>query len=576
MCILGISIVSCTHRAPLPSYAIALDSIKKEVLSDDSKHVAASYDSMMAVIGTATDKVSREYQLYLLFSKIRTDELGLNDSLSAILVEEFSSSSPLLKSLSYFVDGSARLEKGATEYALTEFYKALDVPGINEHPRQCLRVCLAISYIYYNRGLYDLALAKKFEAADYAKQYEDYEYLAHTYREIADLYEFSSKNDSAAIYFQKAFQVANNSGELKAVYYTNFDYVRFLMKSDSLEKAKRIMHSMPIPSSNRILTSYLANKLHCCYAEGKHDSCVYYCNKLAQFQSPFARLSAYGTLYQSYRGNNDDAGALDALEHYTNLNDSIFDIHKVEEIRKISNKYDYLLAEKNKEAEEKRFVFWTCSIVLVALLIVFILYSFIQQQKLRNLKRVEIMKARLKLRQLRYEKSTQSLEDRKQEVDDLKHQLEKMATKESSADLQLTKVRKQLAEVTVRLKSVEMTSNQMEEKSFRESPACRKIVDAINNQEYAELDLEDWKVFQSGCQKAYPSLFEAVSEFSFSMSADELKICYLTKLGVTPTEISRLLFKSPSAVSKNKVRMYTKLMNKSGKTADFDALINSL
>ncbi len=565
---------SCMHKRSVAVYDWPIDSIKNELASNPSQ-VTAFYDSMMTVIGSASDRHSRELQLFLILAKVRNDESGLNDSLTRILAKEFATSDSYHQSVAHFVNGRALMEVGATEAALREFCKAKSITNIEKHPIQYVRICVSMSTLYSNKGLYSLALDLKFEALKYMKQANDTAYLSHSYRDIADTYEFQGNNDSASLFFQKAIYYGKLSGAERAIDYCNHDYVRFLLRKDSLFKAKKIMDLQPAPES-AVFMSYHANRARYYYRVQDYDSCIHHCRLLTTDSSPLGRLTAYGQLYECYKDINNDKRALESLEHYTNLNDSIFDVQKVKEIRKIRNKYDYLLAKKQKVAEEKHFVFLVCSIVLVALLIVVILYSFIQRQKLHNLKRIEIMKARLKLRQLRYEKSAESLEDRKQEVESLKHQLEDMMNKESSTDLELTKVRKQLAELTVRLKSIEKTSSEMEDKSFRESSAYRKIVDAINNQEYAELELEDWKAFQSGCQKAYPNLFAAVSEFSFSMSADELKICYLTKLGVGPTEISRLIFKTPSAVSKIKVRTYSKLMNKNGKTADFDALIHSL
>ncbi len=551
----------------------SLDSLKKEVLSNPN-NVAVVYDSMMTSIGAASDKVSREYQLYLLLAKVRTDKLRLNDSLSEVLVREFStSSSPLLQSLSYYINGRAHLERGATEFALQEFYKAKGVDGVEDYPRECLRVCISISQVYSSRGMYRLALNQMLEAV---KTTHVKEYLSDVYRGVANLYEFISKIDSASIYFQKSFYYADVSKSQRAMCSAKLDYIRFLMKNDSLPKAKKIMNTIHLSQARDWLLSYYGRKIQYLYLTQKYDSCVYYCDLMQRDSDPAGRLTAYGYSYKCGLRTKNKSAALEALEQYTVLCDSLFDIHKVEDIRATRNKYDFLLGEKEKEVVEKRFVLTVSSIVIVALLVVFILYSLIQQQRLRNIKRLEIMQARLKLRHIQYERSTQSLQDKKQEVEDLKRQLNDMVNKESSSGRELTKLRKRLAELTVRLKSIEMTSSQLEEKSFKESPAYQKIVHAITFQKYADLTIEDWTAFQEGCQVAFPTLYAAVSGFSFSMKTVELKICYLTKLGITPTEISRLVFKSPSAVSKCKTRIYAKLMNCHGRTADFDELMLSL
>lgn len=270
------------------------------------------------------------------------------------------------------------------------------------------------------------------------------------------------------------------------------------------------------------------------------------------------------------------ADALSALESYTNLKDSLFSVSKVEEIRKVRSKYDYLLAQKEKEAMSKRARFISLSISSVAILIILGFYIFIQRQKLKNKQRVDELQAASKLRLLQYEKGEESLRDKQDEVEELRYQLEQSTTKESSFQVELATLRKQLAEVAVDYKTVQLASHKMEEQSFRQSPIFMRLLTVINQEAYADFRPVDWEQLQEACEKSFRSFFDTLAEFSLELNDNEIKVCYLTKINVSSKDISRLLFKAPSTISTSKARIYTKLMKKKGKAADFDELIDSM
>ena len=53
----------------------------------------------------------------------------------------------------------------------------------------------------------------------------------------------------------------------------------------------------------------------------------------------------------------------------------------------------------------------------------------------------------------------------------------------------------------------------------------------------------------------------------------ELKVCYLIKIDVAPTAISALLYKSKTAISMLRKRLYKKITNKAGTPQQLDDFI---
>ena len=60
------------------------------------------------------------------------------------------------------------------------------------------------------------------------------------------------------------------------------------------------------------------------------------------------------------------------------------------------------------------------------------------------------------------------------------------------------------------------------------------------------------------------------------LSPNELHICYLVKLGLSPARIASLLCVTNSAVSKTRSRLFQKLTGQKGSSSQLDELIQKL
>ncbi len=567
---------ACSNKNHHQSFVPFIDSLKQYVSESPSVALRILNDSSN-LIEKFSESEFRQVQLYELLAKVKMFKYPKSDSLSQILLKYFSNSKKVeLKSIAYYVSAEIHAEIGATETALKEYYIAKDVPGLYKYPQHASRVCSGLSSLYVKKGVYDLALVLKKEAIEYLKKANCSQFLSGAYEDVANTYVFVGKNDSASMYYLKAITHAEKYRDSYRVNCCRIDYTRFLLMQDSLLKAKNILSKTSKPFKSKDLVPYYANMIRYYYQVQQFDSCQRYADIVDNMDDPYGRMTALGYKYNCALNVGNKAKALSSLESYTNLNDSIFNVSKVEEIRKVQNKYDYLLAQKEKEAMSKRARFMSLSISSVAILIILGFYIFIQRQKLKNKQRVDELQAAAKLRLLQYEKGEESLRDKQDEVEELRYQLEQSTTKESSFQVELATLRKQLAEVAVDYKTVQLASHKMEEQSFRQSPIFMRLLTVINQEAYADFRPVDWEQLQEACEKSFRSFFDTLAEFSLELNDNEIKVCYLTKINVSSKDISRLLFKAPSTISTSKARIYTKLMKKKGKASDFDELIDSM
>lgn len=567
---------ACSNKNYHLSFVPFMDSLKQQVSINPSIALQMIEESTSLLSEFSEDEL-REAQLYTLLAGVKLFKHPKNDSLSQILLQHFGSSkNPELKSIAYYVSAEIHAEIGASETALKEYYIAKDVSGLENYPEQASRVCSGLSSFYVKQGAYDLALSLKKQAVEYLTRAGINSKLSNAYEDVANCYGMVGFPDSASMYYLKAIDIAFKYKDFYRLNCCRIDYTSFLLMQDSIEKSKSILEMTVKPSISDDLVAYYGNKVRYFYRITKFDSCFYYTNLIKKLGGPYGRLTAVGYEYKCglYLGNKSKA--LSALESYTNLKDSIFNVGKVEEIRKVRSKYDYLLAQKEKEAMSKRARFMSLSITSVAVLVILGFYIFIQRQKLKNRQRIDELQASAKLRQLQYEKGEESLRDKQHEVETLREQLEQSTTKESSFQVELATLRKQLAEVAIDYKTVQLASHKLEEQSFRQSAIFMRLLSIINQEAYADFSSDDWADLQETCERSFRGFFDTLREFSLELNDNEIKVCYLTKINVSSKDISRLLFKAPSTISTNKARIYAKLMKKKGKAADFDELINSM
>jgi hypothetical protein len=85
----------------------------------------------------------------------------------------------------------------------------------------------------------------------------------------------------------------------------------------------------------------------------------------------------------------------------------------------------------------------------------------------------------------------------------------------------------------------------------------------------------DWKKIEAGLLKANPTFKEKLFAL-YPLSDTEYRICMLIKMEVSPSNISKLMACSNSAVTQNRLRMQQKVFDGEGAAKDWDNFILSL
>lgn len=87
---------------------------------------------------------------------------------------------------------------------------------------------------------------------------------------------------------------------------------------------------------------------------------------------------------------------------------------------------------------------------------------------------------------------------------------------------------------------------------------------------------EDWKELQEAIDATYPFFTIKLYNLYPRLSQQELRICYLIKISLPNKDIATLLNRTPSAITKARVRLYVKIYGKDAKEGDISQIVLDL
>lgn len=86
---------------------------------------------------------------------------------------------------------------------------------------------------------------------------------------------------------------------------------------------------------------------------------------------------------------------------------------------------------------------------------------------------------------------------------------------------------------------------------------------------------EEWKQLEMELKTIYPDFSSALYQM-YNLSQMEYRVCLLTKIRTTPTEIAAVLKREPSSISSMRGRLYHKIFKGKGGAKEWDEFIMSL
>lgn len=102
-----------------------------------------------------------------------------------------------------------------------------------------------------------------------------------------------------------------------------------------------------------------------------------------------------------------------------------------------------------------------------------------------------------------------------------------------------------------------------------------QAIKSKSDEDTGKMSNEEWKEASNLINSVYKNFDQNLHRF-LDTSSQEYKICLLVKLGISPTNMAKILNVSREAISASRRRMYIKAFQKKGTPADWDKVILTL
>ncbi|MCC8199914.1 MAG: tetratricopeptide repeat protein [Tannerellaceae bacterium] len=577
---------------------------KKENLSpelQEAESLMRAYpDSAWTILKNMTvpDPMNQEeyatYCLLLVQARDKNYETHTSDSLINIAIDYFSGKGdPLRKAWSLYYGGRVYSDLRNTPQAAFHYLQAKEVADKTTDYNLRALVSTNLGSLYRELTFYEESLELKRQSLIYNKLENDTIGCMYSLRDIGLEYKLTEQYDSALWYYKEALNYLDivDNKEIQNIIHVGIANV-YLCQELYDEVIYYVKNNVTINKYNLDAISFLLGESFLYINE--LDSALYYLNIAEKSSYIYMKAAAYKTLHDVYIKKENYKEALYNNEMYVHCLDSVQAFKQTNVVKEIQAKVDFMnlinIGEQlkyQKATQDKGYSYFVVFILLTIVLSYF-LYQYIKrdrEKKIIHIKKL-IQRNKLKLKENRFvieqniellsEKELQLIKNEvrqnqvqsliqeneilKAEIDDqeklfsillqknshsffkkneeLIYKYNKLKEKESKLLSYIVKEDSLLR----RLKNCCKTSDPFPKKDFNQ------IVDRVN---------ELYDGFANRLLISYPNL-----------TKDDIVVCCLLKIQLTPTEIAILTDSMPDAIYKRKQRIKERINCNSNSSLD--------
>lgn len=462
-------------------------------------------------------------------------------------------------------------QKSIYDISLKYYHTALSIYKQFDLEKGQAAALTGIGDVYDFQKQDSLALKYYFESLSIAERISSSEQKAQNFNNIAVVFKRTNSNLSIS-YFNKAIEIylqldmQDNLG----VCYNNLGTLhRNLNNIDSAEVY--MIKSMRIRESTGNLQGFAISLNNLAYLNYEKalstDDLVqrnFYYNTAIEYakrslevskslNSLYTRSNSYGTLTQIYLELKNYEEAMNYQSLYFITRDSIFNIDKAAVIEDIEAKYqvsrknaEIAALESEKELSKIRNAqFYTIVFGIVSLLSIFLTLLIIKRRKD---KMIYSQKEQILLNQ---EKLTNSeLEKKRLKEKELLSEIDYKSKQLNTHALNMIQKNTILNDVKTEIKNIYSDIPEKYRKSLQ------RIINKISFVQNSEKDWEKFKLYFEQINKDF---YRKLKLKNSDLSDNDLRICALIKLNLSPKEISRLLNLAPNTIKSSRYRLKKKL-----------------
>lgn len=496
------------------------------------------------------------YHLLILQAEDQQYFIHTDDSLVKSIVRFYENhDEPSKRMLSYYLMGKVYRDMNDAPQALKAFQQALDVKTDNLSLK--MDIYQEMYPLFADQRLYDNALQIQKRVLDILLSQNNRNDVVSVQRNMARMFEQKAEKDSAIHYYQEACTSALAIQDSATYYSLLTDLTGLLYETgetdDAIHTLKQIEQREDIPNKSDIY--FLLGQIY--KDNGLWDSAYYYNQKVVESGNIEKAYYSYRDLYELEKQKKNYRKALEYMEKVLNSKNLMQTISHREALAQISSLYNYQhISNENADLrlnkEKQKNVILILTLLLTFL--IFACFTAIVYQRKRNRQRLEREQKLKLLAEERYAKSQIAIQDNERKMEELTRLLNKAQEENNRrmyGTLEMEMKRLQLQNEEIRLSQHEQ---QQRIECFMSSDLYDKLQRASTDDTIL-LTKDEWENITEAINFMYPTFNKHLNDVFPYITVSIKQLCWLTKIGISPAGIARILKRSKQAITNTRAKL---------------------
>jgi hypothetical protein len=500
-----------------------------------------------------------------------------DDSLITSLVQYYETQEDeCKKAQAYYLMGKVYIGMDDAPQALKAFRQALDIPSIDREMKE--RIYSEMAPLFSKQGLTEDAIQANQQLLDIYQSQGHRQGMAMTQWSIARMFEQKAGNDSAVHYYREACHSALAMNDSSTYYgilaeWTGLQY--------EIERNPELIHTLKkVEQREDILDK---SNIHFILAQmykdaGRMDSMAYYSHKVIESGNIEKVYYSYRELYELEKLKQNPIKALEYMEKAMSSRNLLQTISQMEALAQINSLYNYQhISDENADLKLNRVKQKNVILILVLLLvsITFACFAIITYQRKRSRQALERERKLKQLVEERYAKSQKAVSDNEQSIAELTKLLAK--AQEENNQLMYGSLTVQMKKLQLQNEEILLSQNEQRKriKVFQGSSLYQRIQQASADDAIL-LTEHDWKEVWKAIDYMYPSFNKHLSDIFPGIAPQTRQLCWLSKMGIKPTGIARILKRSRQAITNTRAKLNKVIADSSLPDTNLDDFLTNL
>lgn len=485
-------------------------------------------------LAKASEAESHYYQLLRLAAEDKAYIAHTSDSIVRTLISYYEKDghSPFLPRV-YYLAGRVYHDMQRMPEALEYYHKSLELMANSTDYQQQALTNSQIGQIYTYQELEKEAYPYFVKAYDYDSLANSPRGMVFDLRDIGNLWRRMSENDSALHYYNKAHQLALQTGnsmarELEA------QLAETYRRKGEFDKAVTYIRKSLTGVGRYDTVCIYSIAADICLEKNLIDSAEQFAEILVLQNNLAAKEKAHSCLAEICQRRNNTNAAIQHIKLFRKYNEILTKRKNAEAVARVMSLYEFNKQEREiSKLQTRNLLTWSIAIVSILAFII-LLISFLFYSRLQRRKRLEAKRNFM--------------------------EYQAMQERQRKSEAVAIQARQQEANSIIAGSSVF--------KSVKERLQKPTVSHVLSN--------DDWTSLEELVDKAFPDFTTRLMTFCIGMNQQQRRVSLCVKLGFKVSETAEMTAHSMQSVNSTRVRLYKKVMGKEGKAADWDAFLLSL